>query len=150
MAITPTDPSRERYRKAWTTLDRYDRRRILRAANRMQALTEPAEAAFAIEIAQQQKRLWVRWWWLLPVVASLVSIPRGWQPVVIYIIVGGFPMFLLSRANVWRANKAIRLNAAVVEEAQKQKKTKRSGSPKTRAKSGGKGKGSHHGGRRRR
>jgi hypothetical protein len=130
-----TDPSlSERYAKAWAKLDRTDRRRILRASNRMQALEDPAEAALAVEFANRQRRMWKRWWWVLPVVGGLAALPGGWQVAVSNAIFGGVLVAFLAAAFTWRSGRAAKINQEVVDTATR---NRRSGSPKKRSKSAG-------------
>jgi hypothetical protein len=130
-----TDPSlQERYAKAWAKLDKADRRRILRASNRMQALEDPAEAALAVEFANRQRRLWRRWWWVLPVVGGLAALPGGWEMAVFNAIFGGVLVGFLAAAFTWRSGRSAKINQEVVDAASR---NRRSGSPKKRSKAGG-------------
>lgn len=48
-----------------------DRRRIIRAVNRGQALEAPQDAAFAVGVARQQQRFWRRAWIFAPLIGLL-------------------------------------------------------------------------------
>lgn len=129
--MSSPDPAYERYVRVWSRMDRADRRRVMRAVNRMHALSEPAEAALAVEFAKRQRRMWIRWWWVLPVLSGLLALPRGWEAGLVNAAFGAFFVGLLAAAFAWRAGKSMALNQAVVDEA---RRSRRSGSPKRRAK----------------
>lgn len=130
MPTDTPDPNAARYRKAWARMDRSDRRRVMRAVNRMQALEEPAEAALAIRFAQRQRRMWVRWWWVLPLLNGAVAYPRGWTAVGVNVLIGALLVGIFAAAFAWRAGRSLQLNREVLEAAQRRR---RSGSPKQRA-----------------
>lgn len=130
MASEDTDELQARYRKAWSRMDRGDRRRVMRAVNRMQALDDPAEAALAILYAQRQRRLWVRWWWVLPAVNGLVAAPRGWASVGINVAIGVVLVAVIASLFTWRAGRATQVNREVLEQTTRRR---RSGSPQKRA-----------------
>jgi hypothetical protein len=125
------DPSFERYAKAWKRYDRTDRRRIMRAVNRMQPLDDPAEAALGVLFARRQRRMWTRWSWIYPLIPAAIAIPRGWEAVLVNLLIGGVAMVLFASAFTWRAKRSERIQLEVIEAAQKRR---RSGSPKKRAK----------------
>jgi hypothetical protein len=129
--MSTPDPAYERYVRVWTRMDRTDRRRVMRAVNRMQALPDPAEAALAVEFAKRQRRMWIRWWWVLPVLSGLLALPRGWEAGLVNAAFGAVFVGLLAAAFAWRAGRSRDLNQAVVDEA---RRSKRSGSPKKRKK----------------
>jgi hypothetical protein len=143
------DPAYERYLKTWARMDRADRRRVMRAVNRMQAMPNPAEAALAVEFAKRQRRMWIRWWWVLPVLSGLLASTRGWEAALINAAFGAVFVGLLAAAFAWRASRSLALNQAVVDEA---RRSRRSGSPKKRRKAQGTGgsKNKRKGGHRRR
>lgn len=144
-----TDPDLlARYGRAWERYDKADRRRILRAVNRAQPLDDPAEAALAVVFAQRQRRLWRRWWFVIPTVGALFAFPLGLEAVVGNLVAGLALVGLLAVFFIWRANRALAANRAVVEEAVARKRARASKS-KSRGggRSGRKGKG-RRGGRR--
>jgi hypothetical protein len=130
MATSQPDPLVERYKKSWARMDRADRRRVMRAVNRMQPLEDPAEAALAVMFAQRQRRMWIRWWWVLPAVNGAIGWPGGWQMVLVNIVIGGVIVGVFVSLFVWRAGRSAKVNREVLETAQKRR---RSGSPKKRA-----------------
>jgi hypothetical protein len=129
-ATDPIDAALARHRRAWERYDRTDRRRVMRAVNRMQALDDPAEAALAVMFARRQRRMWTRFWWVYPIIPAIIAAPRGWEAVLANLVMGGVIVAVLAGAFTWRAKRSADLNLAVVEAAQARK---RSGSPRTRA-----------------
>jgi hypothetical protein len=140
-----------RYEKAWSRFDRTDRRRIMRAVNRMQPLEEPAEAALGYVFARRQRRMWTRWWWVYALLPAAVAIPQGWQQILVSGAVGGVLAGGIAAAFAWRARRSMDVQAEVVRAAQRKR---RSGSPKRRSRAqgatGGGGRGPGQGGARKR
>ncbi len=64
------------HRTAWAALDFRDRRRILKAVNRGQAVEDRREARLAVGAARHQKRFWKKAWLLGPVL-SLFALTSG-------------------------------------------------------------------------
>jgi hypothetical protein len=112
-------PSRPRDGGAWGRLSTADRRRILRAVNRMRALEDPREAAMAVEVAQRQRRMWRRWWWVIPLLGGLLALPGGVEVAATNAVVGGVLVGVLAAAFSWRAGRSAELNQAVVDAARK-------------------------------
>jgi hypothetical protein len=126
----PTNPPpNERYRQAWARMGRTERRRVLRAVNRVQALDDPAEAALAVVFAQRQRRLWTRWWWVLPIGGGLIALPAGLEAALANIALAAVFVGILAALFSWRAGRAVQINQEVVNAAQK---SRRSGSPQKR------------------
>jgi hypothetical protein len=127
---TAPDPL-ARHRKAWSRYSRADRRRIMRAVNRLEPLADPAEAALAVFFARRQRRMWTRFGWVYPLIPALVALPRGWQAVAVNAAVGAVLVVAIGAAFVWRARRSEQIQLEVVHAAQRRK---RSGSPRTKAK----------------
>jgi hypothetical protein len=123
-------PTDERYRKAWERMDRSDHRRILKAVNRVQALDDPAEAALAVVFARRQRRMWLRWWWVLPIIGALIALPVGLDAAIVNLVMGAVFVGIVGVVFSRRAGRAARVNQEVVDAA---RKNRRSGSPKKRA-----------------
>ncbi len=102
---------------AWSAMDRADRRRVLKSVNRMQALEDPAEAATAVWLANRQRRIWVRWWWVFPLLGGLTAAPRGAVAIAVNVGIGAVFIAGLAAAYAWRARKSMELNQAVVDGA---------------------------------
>lgn len=107
MARSPIDDPQV-HRQQWGRLDPMDRRRIMRAVNRGQALDRRKEAALAVGVARQQQRFWRKVWLAGPLIA-LLQWNAGWLAVVInavigLAVVGGMALFWLRRAR--RAEQA--------------------------------------------
>jgi hypothetical protein len=119
MPTSPADKARERALRAWAQMDRRDRRRVLKHVNRMQALEDPVEANIAIWLAERQRRIWVRWWWIFPLLGGLTAAPRGWTAVAINVGIGAVFIALLAAAYAWRARRSIEINRAVVDKSRK-------------------------------
>lgn len=125
-----SDPLIDRYRKAWVRFDRDDRRRVMRAVNRLEPLDNPAEAALAVVFARRQRRMWTRWWWIYPLIPAAIALPNGWWAVGANFIVGSVFVGVFAAVFGWRAKRAERMHMEVLETAQRRR---RSGSPKGRA-----------------
>lgn len=69
-------PDRDEYQRRWRALEFADRRRILRAVNRGEALTHRKEAALAVALARKQQRFWSRAWLFAPLL-GLFSYQQG-------------------------------------------------------------------------
>ncbi len=107
-----TQYSADDHRVEWAKLDFRDRRRIMKAVNRAQALDDPGEARIAVGAARGQQRFW-RWSWLIGVPIGLLQYRQGTEAMLVnlsvaLIILGG--MSLLFRR---RARKAEQLNLEV-------------------------------------
>lgn len=104
-------PDREQYRREWSQLSISDRRRIVRAVNRGQALEKRKEAALAVATARGQKRFWSKAWLMGPI-GALFTLGSGWQ----FYLVNAFMLTLMLGAMSWfwvrRANRAEEVNLA--------------------------------------
>lgn len=103
-------PTPQEHASLWSKLDVTDRRRILKAVRRGEALTNRREARVAIGVARQQQRYW-RWIWLLGPAVGLALIPQ-WTAVALNAVLGALLMGFLS---VHRIRKARACEAANLE-----------------------------------
>ena len=94
-------PTAQEHASLWAKLDVKDRRRILKAVRRGEALTNRREARIAVGVARQQQRYW-RWIWLLGLAIGLAVIPE-WTAVVLNSLLGGLLMGFLSMHRIRKA-----------------------------------------------
>lgn len=107
-------PSKERYQSLWGELDFSERRRIMRAVNKGEALDDRRDAALAVVTAERQERLW-SWIWLIGPLSALLFLGEGLtaflvNAVLVTAVTGG-----LSWWRVRRVRRAAARNRAVVE-----------------------------------
>lgn len=109
-------PSDERYQEAWGALSFSDRRRIMRAVNRGDALEDPGEAALAVVTADRQERFW-SWIWLLGPLGALLFLLDDLlaflvNAVLLTVVLGGLSWWRLRRVRRARArNRAVATGA---------------------------------------
>lgn len=101
-------PSPAEHARLWAKLPSSDRRRIFRAVNRGESLTNRKEARLAIGAARQQIRYWRRAWLFGPAM-GLIQIP-DWIMVVITALLGALLMGALSAFRLRRATAAEQAN----------------------------------------
>lgn len=135
-------PDRDEYRRRWAKLDGGERRQIVKAVNRGQAVDDPRKAALAVQTARGQQRFWAKAWWFGPI-ASLFALTQGWAVYVVNAVLATALLVLMSWFWLRRARRAEEANAAV---AAGRKKGRRAGDQKSGPGSAG-GRGS--GGRKR-
>ncbi|MDX1659099.1 MAG: hypothetical protein R3343_09795 [Nitriliruptorales bacterium] len=124
-------PDPEQYRRAWSQLGLKDRRRIVRAVNRGEALDKRKEAALAVATARRQKRFWSKAWLFGPVGALFTLLSEAsWQIYLANAVVLTLIMALMSWFWLRRANRAEDANLAVATGKQRR--------PKGKSKGGGK------------
>ncbi|MDX1619512.1 MAG: hypothetical protein R3320_00875 [Nitriliruptorales bacterium] len=119
-------PDREQYRRQWAELSLKDRRRIVRAVNRGQALERRKEAALAVATARNQQRFWSKAWVMGPI-GALFTIGSGWQvyaanAVLLTMIMGAMSWFWIRRAR-----RAEEVNLAAASGKRQQRKPKKKG-----------------------
>ena len=94
-------PDKETYQRAWSGMAFRERREILRAVARGQAMRRRKDARLAVATARQQQTYW-KWAWLIAPVVSLISIPN-WavvavQGVLLSGLMGGYAWHRIRRA----------------------------------------------------
>lgn len=112
VAFTKADAAR--LNEAFSRLDRGQRRSILRAVNRGQALPDKRSAELAVGIARRQQRFWRRAWLLGPIIAVIQAsfTPIGVQET---LLLAAWGTLLLGMMAFWwwsRARRAEELNVA--------------------------------------
>ena len=118
------DPPRVRFTRedarrlnaAFAGLDRADRRAIVRAVNRGEAMSRRRDAELALGVARRQQRFWSRAWLLGPLIAvvQVLVTPIGW---VEGALLAGWGALLLGMMAAWwwtRARRAELENLKVV------------------------------------
>lgn len=75
-------PDRDEHRRRFAALDVPERRAIIRAVNKGQAVEPRKHAPLAVGVARQQQRFW-RWAWLVGPVIGLVQLRGGWEVAVV-------------------------------------------------------------------
>ncbi len=117
MPKKPAIPEGEARRAAWGRLTSADRRRIVRAVNRAQALRDPHEAALAVGVAQNQQRFWRKGWLVGPLAAILLFASSGWFALVLNVIVATLLFGLMAYLFYRRARRAEVANREAVRAA---------------------------------
>jgi hypothetical protein len=102
-------PDRDEHRRRFAALDTPDRRSIIRAVNKGQAVEKRKHAPLAVGVARQQQRFW-KWAWVVGPVIGLVQLRAGWQAAVVNGVLG--TLFLAGICWFWirRAQQAEALN----------------------------------------
>jgi hypothetical protein len=106
-------PTSEEHARLWAGLTFKQRREILRAVNRGEAITSRKQARIAVGAARQQQRYW-RWAWLLGPAAGLFLIPN-WTAVAFNALLLGALMGGLAYWRYRRAQRAEYANLAVLD-----------------------------------
>ena len=98
-------PDRDEHRRRFAALDVSDRRGIIRAVNKGQAVEQRKHAPLAVGVARQQQRFW-RLAWIVGPVIGLVQLRAGWQAAVVNGALG--TLFLAAICWFWsrRAQRA--------------------------------------------
>lgn len=114
--ITFTRDDARRLNERFSMLDRRERRAIVRAVNRGQAMTKKRDAELAIGVARRQQRFWTRAWLLGPAIAvvQVLLTPIG---LVEGLFLAAWGAVLLGMMAAWwwtRARRSEMLNLAVV------------------------------------
>jgi hypothetical protein len=108
-------PDRAEHQRRFTALDAKERRAIIRAVNRGQAVEVRKHAPLAVGVARRQLRFW-RWAWVLG--PAIMAVQLALVPAEIALVNGGLAtLALLIVSWIWyrRAARAERLNLAIVE-----------------------------------
>jgi hypothetical protein len=113
-------PDRDEHRRRFAALDVSDRRAIIKAVNRGQAVESRKHAPLAVGVARQQQRFW-RWAWVVGPVIGLVQLRAGWQAALVNGLLG--TMFLAALCWFW-VTRARRAEAANLERMGKGGKAK--------------------------
>jgi len=105
-----------RLNERFALLDRRERRAIVRAVNRGEAMAKKRDAELAIGIARRQQRFWTRAWLLGPAIAvvQVLLTPIGWLE---GLLLGAWGSVLLGMMAAWwwtRARRSEMLNVAVL------------------------------------
>ena len=114
--VTFTREDARRLNERFSMLDRQERRAIVRAVNRGEAMTKKRDAELAIGVARRQQRFWKRAWLLGPGIAAVqvLATPIGWREGV---LLAAWGSVLLGMMAAWwwtRARRAELLNLAVL------------------------------------
>ena len=119
-------PDREQYRRQWAELGLKDRRRIVKAVNRGQALDNRKEAALAVATARNQQRFWSKAWLMGPI-GALFTIGSGWEVYVINALLLTLIMGAMSWFWLRRARRAEEINLAAATGKRKKRKPRSKG-----------------------
>ena len=114
--VTFTREDARRLNERFSMLDRQERRAIVRAVNRGEAMTKKRDAELAIGVARRQQRFWKRAWLLGPAIAvvQVLATPIGWME---GLLLAAWGSVLLGMMAAWwwtRARRAELLNLAVL------------------------------------
>ena len=79
--VTFTREEARRLNERFALLDRTERRAIVRAVNRGDAMPKRRDAELAVGVARRQQRFWTRAWLLGPAIAivQVLATPIGWM-----------------------------------------------------------------------
>ena len=105
-----------RLNERFAMLDRAERRAIVRAVNRGDALPKRRDAELAVGVARRQQRFWTRAWLLGPAIAivQVLATPIGWME---GLLLGAWGAVLLGMMAAWwwtRARRAELRNLEVL------------------------------------
>ncbi len=114
--VTFTREDARRLNERFSMLDRQERRAIVRAVNRGEAMTKKRDAELAIGVARRQQRFWKRAWLLGPAIAvvQVLATPIGWME---GLLLAAWGAVLLGMMAAWwwtRARRAELLNLAML------------------------------------
>jgi hypothetical protein len=114
--VTFTREDARRLNERFALLDRHERRAIVRAVNRGEAMTKKRDAELAVGVARRQQRFWTRAWLLGPAIAviQVLATPIGWME---GLLLGLWGAVLLGMMAAWwwtRARRAEMLNLAML------------------------------------
>ena len=114
--VTFTREDARRLNERFSMLDRQERRAIVRAVNRGEAMTKKRDAELAIGVARRQQRFWKRAWLLGPAIAvvQVLATPIGWME---GLLLAAWGAVLLGMMAAWwwtRARHAELLNLAML------------------------------------
>lgn len=114
--VTFTREDARRLNERFSMLDRRERRAIVRAVNRGQAMTKKRDAELAIGVARRQQRFWTRAWLLGPAIAivQVLLTPIGLME---GLFLAAWGAVLLGMMAAWwwtRARRSEMLNLAIV------------------------------------
>ncbi len=98
-------PSRDEHRRRFAALDVTERRAIIKAVNKGQAVDKRKHAPLAVGVARQQQRFW-RWAWVVGPIIGLVQLRAGWQAAVVNGLIGTMVLAALCWFWVNRARRA--------------------------------------------
>lgn len=104
--------------RTWQDLPMRDRRRIMRAVNRGQALDDRAEATMAVQVARRQQSFW-RWAWVIGPLTGLIFLPQGVASVLAYALVSTLGIAALAWWRYTRAQRAETRNLEVATGARR-------------------------------
>jgi hypothetical protein len=114
--VTFTREDARRLNERFSLLDRRERRAIVRAVNRGEAMAKKRDAELAVGVARRQQRFWTRAWLLDPAIAvvQVLATPIGWME---GLLLGLWGAVLLGMMAAWwwtRARRAEMLNLTVI------------------------------------
>ena len=112
-------PDKAEHRRRFAALSFPDRRVIVRAVNRGQAVDKRKHAPLAVVIARRQKRLW-RWGWLAGPLIGLAQLGAGWEAAVTNGLLGTAALGLIARFWYLRADRAEAANLALADGRRKE------------------------------
>jgi hypothetical protein len=105
--VTFSREEARRLNERFATLDRAERREIVRAVNRGDAMSKRRDAEIAIGVARRQQRFWTRAWLLGPAIAvvQVLVTPIGWME---GLLLAGWGALLLGMMAAWWWTRARR------------------------------------------
>jgi hypothetical protein len=103
-----------RLNERFALLDRAERRAIIRAVNRGEAMPRRRDAELAIGVARRQQRFWSRAWLLGPAIAvvQVLATPIGWME---GLLLAGWGALLLGMMAAWWWTRARRAELGNLE-----------------------------------
>jgi hypothetical protein len=113
---TFTREEARRLNERFSLLNRAERRAIVRAVNRGEAMPKRRDAELAVGVARRQQRFWTRAWLLGPAIAvvQVLVTPIGWME---GLLLAAWGSLLLGMMAAWwwtRARRAEMLNLATL------------------------------------
>jgi len=105
--VTFTREEARRLNERFAMLDRAERRAIVRAVNRGDAMPKRRDAELAVGVARRQQRFWTRAWLLGPAIAvvQVLATPIGWME---GLLLGAWGAVLLGMMAAWWWTRARR------------------------------------------
>lgn len=110
----PRIPDKDEYQRQWASMTWSERREILKAVNKGQAMRQRKQARLAVATARQQQRYW-RWAWLFAPLVALILIPN-WVSVAIN---AALLAILMGSFSWWRHRRAAASEQANLERLQR-------------------------------
>jgi hypothetical protein len=108
-------PDKKEHQAKLMQLDFKERRAIVRAVNRGEAVEKRAHAPLAVAVARRQQRLWKVAWLLGPIVGAVQLLLTTVEAAITNAIIGTVALGMMSAFWLWRARRSEERNLALME-----------------------------------